>query len=131
MKAVPLLSRRPLATAVVLQFVCDRQSKNAAPDDLNVQRWFGGGVWSGPPRGGPLEWCLVLGSAATLGVLESVDPAGELEDLAAVDEADEGGAGESLGAEDLGPVLEGEVGRDEEALPFVSLSDDETHGRRE
>ena len=80
------------------------------------------GVRGGPPRIGPYG-LLVLGSASALGVLEAVALAGEFEDLTAVSEPIEGGAGEAFGAEDLGPVLEGQVGGDDQAVPFVGLTD--------
>jgi hypothetical protein len=40
-----------------------------------------------------------------------------------VGEAVEQGAGETLGAEDLGPVLKGEIGGNHQTLAFVSAAD--------
>jgi hypothetical protein len=57
-----------------------------------------------------------------LGVLEAVALAGELEDLQAVGEPIEGGVGKTLRAEDLSPMLDGEVGGDDEDQPHISLT---------
>ena len=60
---------------------------------------------------------------AFLGVSETVAFAVGLDDVDAVGESVEECAGESLVAEDLGPLLEGEVGRHQNALPFVGTAE--------
>ncbi len=57
-------------------------------------------------------------------MLESVTVAFGFDDLAAVREPVEGGAGESFGSEDFGPGLEGQVGGDDQAGAFIRGGDD-------
>ena len=47
-----------------------------------------------------------------------------LQDVDAVSDAVQQGAGESLGAEDLGPLVEGQVGGDQDRPSLVSLAED-------
>ena len=63
----------------------------------------GGIGWLG---GDAEDWSESAGFAAAFGVLEAAALAVGFEDVAAVGEAIEGGAGEAFAAEDFGPVLE-------------------------
>ena len=78
--------------------------------------------------GGRLFWIFSVWSfvllATSFGALEAVALTVGFEDVDAMGEAVEHGAGEAFVAEDLGPVLEGQVGGDDEALAFVGAADD-------
>jgi len=58
------------------------------------------------------------------GVAEAKALAFGCEDVAAVREAVEGGSGEPFAAEYLGPLLEGQVRGDDQALPLVGRAQD-------
>ena len=55
---------------------------------------------------------------------EAVALAVHLKDVNAVSEAVQQGAGQSLRAEDLGPLVEGQVGGDQDRPSLVSLAED-------
>ena len=57
-------------------------------------------------------------------LLEAVALAVHLQDVDTVSEAIQQGAGESLRAEDLGPLVEGQVGGDQDRPSLVSLAED-------
>ena len=56
--------------------------------------------------------------------LEAVAVAVHLQDVDVVGEAVKQSAGEPLGSEDVGPLVEGEVGGDQDGAPFVALAED-------
>ena len=58
------------------------------------------------------------------GIPEAEALALRLEDVAAVREAVEGGSREPLAAEDLGPLLEGQVRGHDQALAFIGRAQD-------
>ena len=69
----------------------------------------------------------IAGSAHGLGLstlLEAVALAVNLQDVNAVSEAVQQGAGQPLRAEDLGPLVEGQVGGDQDRPSLVSLAED-------
>ena len=69
----------------------------------------------------------IAGSAHGLGLptlFEAVALAVHLQDVNAVSEAVEQSAGESLRAEDLGPLVEEQVGGDQDRPSLVSLAED-------
>ena len=47
-----------------------------------------------------------------------------LQDVNVVGESVQQGSGEALGAEDVGPFVEGQVGGDQDGAPFVALAED-------
>ena len=65
----------------------------------------------------------LAGSSATFGVLEPVAFALGLQDVAAMGEAVERRAGQALAPEYLGPILERQIGRDDQAVAFVGRGD--------
>ncbi len=64
-----------------------------------------------------------LARGSLLGLFESVALSVGFDDMDSVSEAVKESSGEPLGTEDLGPVLEGEIGSDHEALAFVGTAD--------
>ena len=56
--------------------------------------------------------------------LEAVAVAVHLQDVDVVGEPVQQGSGEPLGSEDVGPLVEGEVGGDQDGAPFVALAED-------
>lgn len=72
--------------------------------------------------------CVILGlgvvTSTPLGISQAVAFAAGLQDVAAVGQAVQRGAGESLVAEDFGPVLERQVGGQDDAGPFVRGGND-------
>ena len=67
---------------------------------------------------------LGVGVPFAAALLESEAVAVHFEAVDVVSEAVEQGSGESFGAEDLGPLLEGQVGCDQCGGPFVALAED-------
>ena len=66
-------------------------------------------------------WRLAFGSS--LGLAKAVAVPIGFQDVAAMCEPIQEGAGETFGAKDLGPLLEGEVGGEHEALLLVRSTD--------
>ncbi len=64
-----------------------------------------------------------MARGSLLGLFESVALSVGFDDVDSVSEAVKESSGESLGTEDLGPVLEGEIGSYHEALAFVGAAD--------
>ena len=65
-----------------------------------------------------------LGGGALPAVLETVAVAVHLQDVNVVGEPVKQSAGEPLGAEHVGPLVEGQVGGDQDGAPFVALAED-------
>ena len=65
-----------------------------------------------------------LGSDALPAVPEAVAVAVHLQDMDVVGEAVQQRAGETFGAEDLGPLVEGQVGGDQDGARLVALAED-------
>ena len=65
-----------------------------------------------------------LGGGALPAVLETVALAVHLQDVNVVGEPVKQSAGEPLGAEHVGPLVEGQVGGDQDGAPFVALAED-------
>ena len=57
-------------------------------------------------------------------MLETVAVAVHLQDVNVVGEPVKQSAGEPLGAEHVGPLVEGQVGGDQDGAPFVALAED-------
>ena len=65
-----------------------------------------------------------LGGGALPALLETVAVAVHLQDVNVVGEPVKQSAGEPLGAEHVGPLVEGQVGGDQDGAPFVALAED-------
>ena len=65
-----------------------------------------------------------LGGGALPAVLETVAVAVHLQDVNVVGEPVKQSAGEPLGAEHVGPLVEGQVGGDQDGAPLVALAED-------
>ena len=65
-----------------------------------------------------------LGGGALPAVLETVAVAVHLQDVNVVGEPVKQSAGEPLGAEHVGPLVEGQVGGDQDGAPLVALGED-------
>ena len=65
-----------------------------------------------------------LGSNALPATLEAVAVTVHLQDMDVVGEPVQQCAGEAFRAEDLGPLVEGQVGGDQDGAPFVALAED-------
>ena len=65
-----------------------------------------------------------LGGGVLPAVLEAVAVAVHLQDVNVVGEPVKQSAGEPLGAEHVGPLVEGQVGGDQDGAPFVALAED-------
>jgi hypothetical protein len=99
---------------------------------MRVGRYFGGeralegsGRGLSPPsraRGDGSAVCRWASFASAL--LETVAVAVHLEYVDVMGEAVEQGAGEPLGAEDLGPFVKGQIAGDQDGCAFVSLAKD-------
>ena len=77
------------------------------------------------PRGGKFFLIFsVFFSAAFPGVVEAVALAVGLQDMDAVGQSVEQGPGHPFVAQDFGPLLEGQVAGEDEALAFVGATDD-------
>ena len=62
--------------------------------------------------------------SALLAALEAVAVAVHLQDVDVVGEPVQQRAGEALRTEDLGPLIEGQVGGDQDGAPLVALAED-------
>ena len=68
-------------------------------------------------------WVCGLAGGSLLGLFESVALSVGFDDVDSVGEAIKESSCEPLGPEDLGPVFEGEIGSDHEALAFIGATD--------
>ncbi len=67
---------------------------------------------------------LVVGARTVLALFEPVTVAIHLEDVDVVSEAIEQRAGQALGGEHTGPLIEGQIAGDDDRAAFVALAED-------